>query len=124
MGNSHHAGIGPKGLTEHSKRWEREREIREREIIQLQRQIEAEATPGCFGGSVRLFGIVLAIVLSLFGVMVLDLWDVAKIVYPLMLIGYPILWMVERAAQNRRKARLKQLLKEDGQDINRATNSG
>ncbi len=72
----------------------------------------------------RFFGIVLAIVLSLFGVMVLDLWDVAKIVYPLMLIGYPILWMVERAAQNRRKARLKQLLKEEGQDINRATNSG
>ena len=94
-------------------------EQREREIVQLQRQIEAEATPGCFGGFVRFFGIVLAIVLSLLGVMVLDLWDVAKIVYPLLLIGYPVVWMAERAAQNKRKARLKKLLKEERQDIRR-----
>ena len=93
------------------------REHREREIVQLQRQIEAEATPGCFGGVFRFLGIILAIVLSLFGVMVLDLWDVAIYVYAFLIIGYPITWMVERAAQNRRKSRLKRLLKEERQDI-------
>ena len=92
---------------------------REREIVQLQRQIEAKGTPGFFGFLLRYLGVIAAILLSLIGVAVFDLWDIAVFGYAVLLIGYPIYWMVERTAQNNRKARLKKLLREEGREIDK-----
>ena len=90
---------------------------REREIVQLQRLIEASDTPGVFGFLLRYFGV---LVLTSIGLWILiDFHFLSMIFLLLMLLGYPIWWARGRITQSKRKARLRKILEEEGQDIRR-----
>ena len=72
---------------------EKAREIREREIVQLQRMIEADQAPGCLKGIVGYFGmaILFTVVAVVLGT-VMESIGLAVAVYTAALLSYVIYW--------------------------------
>ena len=99
---------------------DREREIREREIVQLQRMIEADQSPGCLKGIAGYFGmaIIFTVVAGVLGA-VTESIGLAVAVYTAALLSYVIYWQVLRSRRQKKKDKLNQLLKEEQQDIER-----
>ena len=96
------------------------RELREREIVQLQRMIEADQALGCLKGIVGYFGmaILFTVVAGVLGA-VMESIGLAVSIYTAGLLSYVIYWTILRSRRQKKKDKLNQLLKEEQQDIER-----
>ena len=97
-----------------------DRELREREITELQRRIDNNPPPGCLKGIAGYFGTAfLMFVAAIVITFMTESWELGALIYTAGLIGFLIQWTLLRSRHGKLKSRLNSLLDEERRDIDR-----
>ena len=99
---------------------ERTRQLRAREISQLESQLKVEPPSGCFGFLIRYAGVVILLLVAAVVMFLFTDWgSLMIIVYPVGIVG--VYWLVASIIHDSRKSRLRRLLREEKKDLRRSS---